>query len=163
MKAKSFATNWQLMSGLLCAFLLFGALPAKAQKKQANAEAEAAIRAVLDAQTEAWNKGNLEEFMKGYWRSPKLTFYSAGNKRAGYDAVLERYRKTYQAEGKEMGKVVFSDVEVELLGKKAAVVRGRWGLTMSDGKKMGGLYTLIFRHFKKESWKIIHDHTSSDQ
>ena len=150
-------------------FVLFFALsllflfPVNAQKKAGNAPAEANIRTVLEAQTEAWNKGNLEEFMKGYWRSPKLTFYSAGNKRAGYDAVLERYRKTYQSEGKEMGKVTFSDVEVELLGKNAAIVRGRWGLTMSDGKKLGGLYTLIFRQFKQEGWKIIHDHTSSDQ
>ena len=142
---------------------LFFLVPANAQKKATDTQAEAAIRAVLDAQTEAWNKGNLEEFMKGYWRSPKLTFYSAGNKRAGYDAVLERYRKTYQSEGKEMGKVAFSNVDVELLGQKAAIVRGRWDLTMSDGKKLGGLYTLIFRHFKKDGWKIIHDHTSSDQ
>ena len=148
---------------LLLAALFLLLLTTATAQKNSNAPAEAAIRAVLDAQTEAWNKGNLEDFMKGYWRSPKLTFYSAGNKRAGYDAVLERYRKTYQAEGKEMGQVSFTDVEVELLGNKAAVVRGRWGLTMSDGKKMGGLYTLIFRHFKKEGWKIIHDHTSSDQ
>lgn len=132
-------------------------------QKNADTESEAAIRTVLNVQAEAWNKGNLEEFMKGYWHSPKLTFYSAGNKRAGYDGVLERYRKTYQAEGKEMGKLTFSDVEVDMLGKKAAVVRGRWSLTMLDGKKMGGLYTLIFRNFKKNGWKIIHDHTSSDQ
>ena len=147
---------------LLVALFLLLLTTATAQKNSSPA-AEADIRAVLDTQTVAWNKGNLDDFMKGYWRSPKLTFYSAGNKRAGYDAVLERYRKTYQAEGKEMGQVSFTDVEVELLGNKAAVVRGRWGLTMSDGKKMGGLYTLIFRHFKKEGWKIIHDHTSSDQ
>jgi hypothetical protein len=61
-----------------------------------------------------------------------------------------------------MGKVTFSEVEVELLGKKAAVVRGRWGLIMSDGKKLGGLYTLLLRQFKQDGWKIIHDHTSSD-
>ena len=146
----------------LIALLSLFLLPASAQQNT-NGQAEAEIRAVLDAQTEAWNKGNLEDFMKGYWRSPKLTFYSAGNKRAGYDAVLERYRKTYQSEGKEMGKVAFSNVEIELLGKKAAVVRGRWDLTLSEGKKLGGLYTLIFRHFKKQGWKIIHDHTSSDQ
>lgn len=150
----------KLMLLLACSVLLV--ITANAQKNN-NPQAETAIRAVLDAQTEAWNKGKLEEFMQGYWRSPKLTFYSAGNKRAGYDAVLERYRKTYQSDGKEMGKVTFSEVEVEMLGKQAAVVRGRWGLTMSDGKKLGGLYTLLLRHFKKDGWKIIHDHTSSEQ
>ena len=147
---------------LMVALLVFLAIPSLAQKN-ADPQAEADIRALLDAQKEAWNKGNLEEFMKGYWRSPKLTFYSGGSKREGYDNVLERYRKTYQSDGHEMGKLVFSNVEVELLGKKGSLVRGRFDLTMSDGKKMGGIYTLILRKFKKEGWKVIHDHTSSDQ
>jgi beta-aspartyl-peptidase (threonine type) len=148
---------------LLVVLSLLCVMSVSAQKKSANTQAEADIRALLDAQNEAWNKGHLEEFMKGYWRSPKLTFYSSGNIRAGYDAVLERYRKTYQAEGREMGQLAFSNLDIELLGQKAAVVRGRWDLTMKDGKKMGGLYTLILRQFKKEGWKITHDHTSSDQ
>jgi beta-aspartyl-peptidase (threonine type) len=61
-----------------------------------------------------------------------------------------------------MGKLVFSDLDIQQLGPNAAVVRGRWELTMSDGNKPGGLYTLIFRRFK-QGWKIIHDHTSSNQ
>jgi uncharacterized protein (TIGR02246 family) len=128
------------------------------QPKSAVAE----IRAVLDAQVAAWNAGKLEEFMNGYWRSPDLTFFSGGRKMSGWDATIERYRKTYQAEGREMGKLVFSDLDIQQLGPNAAVVRGRWELTMSDGKKPGGLYTLIFRRFK-QGWKIVHDHTSSNQ
>lgn len=120
------------------------------------------IRAVLEAQVAAWNAGKLEEFMAGYWRSPELTFYSGGQKLAGWDATLARYRRNYQAEGKEMGKLQFSDLQIEPLGAEAAVVRGQWGLTMADGKKLGGLYTLIFRRFT-DGWKIVHDHTSSNQ
>jgi beta-aspartyl-peptidase (threonine type) len=123
---------------------------------------ESDIRAVLEKQVADWNTGRLEEFMAGYWRSPKLTFFSGGRKLSGWDATLERYRKTYQAEGKEMGKLQFSDLEIQLLGPSAAVVRGHWELTLSDGKTPGGLYTLIFRKFK-DGWKIIHDHTSSNQ
>ncbi len=133
------------------------------QSKPARAtNAEAEIRAVLDAQVAAWNAGKLEEFMQGYWRSPQLTFFSGGRKLSGWDATLERYRKTYQAEGREMGKLVFSELDIQPLGGRAAVVRGRWELTMSDGKKPGGLYTLVFRRFR-QGWKIVHDHTSSNQ
>src|SRR5262245_25521091 len=90
----------------------------------------AEIRAVLDAQVAAWNAGNLEEFMDGYWRSPDLTFFSAGRKLSGWDATIERYRKTYKAEGREMGKLAFSDLDIQQLGTNGAVVRGRWELTL---------------------------------
>lgn len=121
---------------------------------------ETAIRAVLDAQVAAWNAGRLEEFMTGYWRSPKLTFFSGGRKLEGWDATLERYRKNYQSEGREMGKLQFLDLDVQTFGS-GAVVRGRFELTMSDGKKPTGLFTLVFRKFNKD-WKIIHDHTSTN-
>jgi len=135
---------------------------AKQEKSGQPKSAAAEIRAALDAQVAAWNAGKLEEFMDGYWRSPDLTFFSGGRKLSGWDATIERYRKTYQAEGKEMGKLVFFDLDIQQLGPNAAVARGRWELTMSDGKKPGGLYTLIFRRFK-QGWKIVHDHTSSNQ
>ena len=146
---------------IMLALLFLVLAPTQAAKKPAIQNPQSEILSVLETQKDAWNKGNLEEFMKGYWRSAKLTFFSGGGKRAGYDGVLERYRKTYQSEGKEMGKLTFSQIEVEMIGKKAAFVRGRFDLVMSDGKKLGGLYTLIFRQFN-DGWKIIHDHSSSD-
>ncbi|HKQ72562.1 MAG TPA: nuclear transport factor 2 family protein [Blastocatellia bacterium] len=134
----------------------------KQRKSVQPKSAAAEIRALLDAQVAAWNAGKLEEFMEGYWRSPELSFFSGGRKLSGWDATMDRYRKTYQAEGSEMGKLAFSDLDIQQLGTNAAVVRGRWELTMSDGKKPGGLYTLIFRRFK-QGWKIVHDHTSTNQ
>src|SRR5438105_10690712 len=88
-------------------------LPAAArERKPADPRAdEAAIRKVLDDQAAAWNKGDLEAFMAGYWKSPNLTFTSGNNKTKGWDATLERYKKRYQGEGKEMGKLTFSEVE----------------------------------------------------
>ncbi len=147
---------------LALAFCLALPVAAAAQAPAAKpAAAEDAIRAVLDAQVTAWNAGKLEAFMAGYWRSPKLTFFSGGRKMEGWDATIERYRKNYQAEGKEMGKLQFSNLDIQPFGN-AGVVRGRYELTMSDGKKLDGLFTLIFRKFK-DGWKIVHDHTSSNQ
>lgn len=120
---------------------------------------EAAIRAVLDQQVEAWNRHDLEGFMAGYWKSPELTFFSGGTMTKGWEPTLERYRKNYQAEGREMGTLDFSEVKVELLGNSAGFVRGRFHLKLSGGKEPSGIFTLVFRKFP-EGWKIVHDHTS---
>src|SRR4051794_27204303 len=39
-------------------------------------EESAAVRAVLDSQVEAWNRGDLDGFMAGYWKDDRLTFFS---------------------------------------------------------------------------------------
>jgi beta-aspartyl-peptidase (threonine type) len=118
-----------------------------------------AIRAVLDAQVIAWNKGDLPGFMEGYWKSPDLTFYSGKKVTRGWEATLQRYQKTYQGEGREMGKLAFQDLDVQVLGADHAVVRGRFVLTLKKDTAEG-LFTLIFRKIDGK-WRIVHDHTSS--
>ena len=122
-------------------------------------EATTAVRKVLDDQVVAWNKGDLGGFMAGYWRDERLTFFSGPDRQAGWDATFERYRKSYQAEGKEMGSLTFRDIDIDVVAPGAAFARGRWELTMKDGKKPGGLFTLVFKK-TKQGWRIVHDHTS---
>ncbi len=117
------------------------------------------IRAVLDRQVQAWNRRDLEGFMQGYWRSPDLTFYSGGTTVSGWDETLLRYRNRYQSAGTEMGKLEFLDLKIELLGPRAAFVRGRFHLKMSSTEP-SGIFTLTFREFA-DGWRIIHDHTST--
>jgi ketosteroid isomerase-like protein len=124
------------------------------------AQAQTAIEQVLHTQQEAWNRQDLEAFMDGYWNSPDLTFFSGAKEQHGWQATLDRYRATYASPGKEMGKLEFSDLRIEMLGLNAAFVRGAWHLTMSDGKTPHGLFTLVFRRMAN-GWKIVHDHTSS--
>lgn len=121
---------------------------------------EKAIRAVLDAQVAAWNKGDLDTFMLGYWKDDKLTFISGGTIVKGYKALQERYQKSYQAEGKEMGKLAFSELEFEPLGPAAAMVRGKFEVKMSKDTATGR-FTLIFRK-PDGKWVVTHDHTSGD-
>jgi beta-aspartyl-peptidase (threonine type) len=127
-------------------------------QSQADEAAKQQIRALLDTQAAAWNKGNLQGFMDGYWQSPELSFFSGATKTKGWQATLERYQKRYQAEGREMGKVTFSEIEVELAGAETAWVRGRWEVATSK-EKLGGLFTLILKK-RPEGWRIVHDHTS---
>jgi ketosteroid isomerase-like protein len=120
---------------------------------------QTAILAVLANQKDAWNRGNVAEFMNGYWNSPELTFAGARGITRGWQPVLDRYRKNYPDQH-AMGHLDFSDVEVRSLGTDAALVLGRWHLTR-DADELGGVFTLVFQHFSN-GWKIIHDHTSAD-
>lgn len=129
--------------------------PAKPKK------AEDDIRAVLDAQEKAWNGGDLDGFMAGYWESEELRFASGDTVTTGYKATKERYEKRYKADGKEMGKLTFSEVTVEVVTADYALVRGRWALKFEKSDdKPHGLYTLTMKRFK-DGWKITSDHTSA--
>jgi len=119
---------------------------------------QAAIRQVLDQQVRAWNRQDLDAFMQGYWHSPQLTFFSGATVYRGWDSALARYRKAYQSEGRQMGRLEFSDLQIETLSPAAAFVRGTFHLAMPDGKQRHGIFTLVFRKFP-QGWRIIHDHT----
>ena len=114
---------------------------------------------MLDEQTAAWNRGDLEGFMQSYWHSPELTFFAGATLLRGWEATLQRYRDKYQRGGREMGRLSFSDESLETLGPDAAVYEARWHLVMPDGKKLEGLTTVVWRHMK-DGWKIVHDHSS---
>jgi ketosteroid isomerase-like protein len=117
------------------------------------------ILRVLETQERAWNDGNLKLFMGGYLESDDLSFYSGNAKTKGWKATLERYQKKYQGEGKEMGKLSFTEVSVELLGADHALVRGRFHLKLKNDAPTG-IFTLGLRK-TPAGWRIIHDHTSS--
>ncbi len=117
-----------------------------------------AIRAVIEAQRDAWNRGDIEGYMAGYERSPTTVFISGDNLTRGWQTVLDRYKKAYDSREK-MGTLTFSDLEIASLSKDAAVVSGRWHLQRA-GDEPHGRFTLIFRR-TKAGWRIVHDHTSS--
>jgi beta-aspartyl-peptidase (threonine type) len=123
--------------------------------------AATAVRAVLAAQVEAWNRGDLEGYMGGYWKSPDLVFFSNGQETRGWQATLDRYRARYQGAGKQMGKLDFPAMDVVTLGPDAALARGRWRLKMPDGKELTGMTTVVLRK-RPEGWRIVHDHSSAD-
>ena len=119
---------------------------------------EKSIRSVLDAQVQAWNAGNIDEFMQGFWQSDSLRFASGGSVKRGWKTTLDRYKKSYPNKA-AMGTLAFTNLEMTLLSGDAALVFGKWELTREKDKP-GGLFTLTFRK-TPQGWKIIHDHTSS--
>jgi len=115
------------------------------------------IKAVLSGQQTAWNRGDVDAFLVGYWRSPELTFSGSSGVSRGWDGVRTRYKKNYPDRG-AMGQLDFSELEFQFLGPEAALVLGRWHLKR-EKDDLGGVFTLVWQRFP-DGWKIIHDHTS---
>jgi ketosteroid isomerase-like protein len=133
-------------------FALFISVIASAQSGD-----EAAIRKILAEQTESWNEGNIETFMKGYWNSDSLMFIGSKGITYGFQNTLNNYRKNYDSPDK-MGKLTFKLLKVQRLSADYYFVVGKWDLTRKAGN-VGGHYDLIFRKIRG-TWVIISDHSS---
>jgi uncharacterized protein (TIGR02246 family) len=133
------------------------ATPGAASQGTGQAGDLAAIQSVLDRQQAAWNRGDVNTFLEGYWRSPELTFSGSSGITRGFAGVQERYRKNYPDKA-AMGELRFSELEFRFLGPDAALVLGHWHLTREKGN-IGGVFSLVWRKFP-DGWKIVHDHTS---
>jgi ketosteroid isomerase-like protein len=150
------------LSTVLCAAWASWVLSPARSSQQPTRTTESAtipIRVVLDQQQAAWNRGDVNAFMQGYWKSSDLTFAGSSGITRGWEPVLARYRKSYP-DTAAMGHLDFSEIEVRPLGNNAALVLGRWHLQRANDQP-GGVFTLVFQRFP-EGWRIVHDHTSAD-
>lgn len=128
---------------LLCTCLVF------AQDRQA-------ILKVMANQQTAWNNGDLNTFMQGYWKSDSLLFVGKSAPTKGWQATLDNYKRGYPDKA-AMGTLNFNILKVELLDATNAFVLGGWHV--KTAQDAGGYFTLWFRKINGE-WKIVVDHTS---
>ncbi len=119
--------------------------------------AQQAILNVLETQRIAWNRGDIDGFMQGYWHSDSLLFVGSTAPTRGWQATLERYKKHYPGKA-AMGKLTFTVLKVDLLDETNAFMLGAWHL-QREKDAPGGYFTLWFRKINGE-WKIVVDHTS---
>ncbi|HEX4067680.1 MAG TPA: SgcJ/EcaC family oxidoreductase [Acidobacteriaceae bacterium] len=118
-----------------------------------------AIRQVMAASQEAWNRGDIVDFMHGYANSPDTTFIGTSIEH-GYQMILARYKASY-ASPAAMGHLEFSGLDVRMLGADHAVVTGHFRLsrTSAGGGDAAGIFSLVFEK-QSAGWKIILDHSS---
>ncbi len=124
---------------------------------QAQVTDEAAIRNMLTKQEAAWNTGNLQNFMKGYWVNDSLLFIGKNGPKYGYETTLENYKKGYP-DTAHMGKFTSSILSIKQLSNYYYFVVGKWFLKRSVGDATG-YYTLLIKKINGE-WVIIADHSS---
>jgi hypothetical protein len=140
------------MKKILLGILLCIAIESIAQSKD-----EIAIRRLLDEQAVAWNRGNIEDFMKGYWKNDSLMFIGKSGITYGWKNTLNNYKKNYP-DTAAMGKLSFNIIAVKQLSFQYFHVAGKWHLQRSIGD-LSGYFTLVFKKIE-ESWVIIADHSS---
>ena len=145
---------------LLLLVLIAGGLVGASSRLTGAAESsdESQIRQLLQLQTDAWNRGDIDSFMAGYWKSDETAFVGANGITRGWQAVLDRYKKSYP-DRKAMGQLSFSNLEVHVTCPDAAYAIGQFQLKRENDKPEG-IFTLDFRKFS-EGWRIILDHTTA--
>lgn len=117
---------------------------------------EKAIRELLHKQELAWNAGNIDIFMEGYWKSDSLKFIGTAITK-GWNATLQRYKTTYPDRDK-MGELKFTFYEFRFIGNDACLVTGRYRLKRKADEPTG-MFTLLLRKMEGR-WVIVYDHTS---
>lgn len=137
--------------------LLLTATSACSERSFGPADADA-VRAVLDRQRDAWNRGDLAAFMEGYHQAPEIVFTSSAKIRRGWEEAMAAYQRRYVDGDAKMGTLSFTDVEITGLGPDAALAMGRFELR--DTPQAGwGIFSLVLTR-RDGRWGIVHDHSS---
>ena len=140
------------MKNVLLFLFMLSALRSTAQSTD-----ELAIKQALNEQIEAWNKGDIERFMKTYWENDSLMFIGKGGIKYGWNNTLDNYKRNYP-DTVAMGKLSFNILKISQLSPEYIYVVGKWHLQRSIGD-LGGHYDLLFRKINGR-WVIIADHSS---
>jgi ketosteroid isomerase-like protein len=123
----------------------------------AQSNAEKAVRNILAEQSAAWNKGDIEGFMKGYWNNDSLMFIGKSGVTYGWNNTLNNYKKGYP-DATAMGQLTFTILKVKSLSDQYQQVVGKWHLQRNQGN-LEGHFTLLFQKIKGQ-WMIVTDHSS---
>ena len=118
---------------------------------------ETEVRNVLAKQNAAWNRGDVDAFMVGYWENDSLMFIGKSGVTYGYKNTLANYKRNYP-DTTAMGKLTFTLIQVKPLSPDYFHVTGKYYLTRTIGDASGH-FTLMFRKINGK-WVIISDHSS---
>jgi ketosteroid isomerase-like protein len=115
------------------------------------------IDSLMSEQEAAWNNGDIEAFMQGYWKSDSLQFISSRGINRGWQNTLDGYRRGYP-DKESMGQLRFEVLDYKPVSGEACLVTGKFYLTRAAGD-LSGIFTLLFQK-KNGKWVIVYDHTS---
>lgn len=147
------------MRTILC-LLLLTLTPLFARAVSANNDDAKDILTAMSKSADDWNRGDLDAFATSYKNSPDILFMSR-TIRHGYAQMLAGYKASYSTQEK-MGKLTFSELEVQPLDERLATVTGHFHLerTVAGGGNADGYFLLVLEH-TAAGWKIVRDDTTA--
>ena len=117
------------------------------------------INDLMYEQEESWNKGNIEDFMKKYWRNDSLIFIGKSGINYGWNKTTSNYKKSYPSRN-SMGLLHFNNIKCLPINDTTHIISGQWNISRLDSSKnIGGYYSLMWIK-KEDGWRIVYDHTS---
>lgn len=115
------------------------------------------ILKLLEDQRQAWNRGDINEYMQGYNQSDSLLFVGKNGPQYGWNNTLENYKKSYPNKS-AMGYLSFDIKEIKMISADHAFILGAWHLKREKDEPKG-YFTLLVKKIKGQ-WKVIADHSS---
>ena len=108
----------------------------------------------MQSQQDAWNEGNIDKFMQGYWKSDSLLFIGGSGVNHGYNTTLQNYKKSYPNK-EAMGNLTYKNRSWTPISDDSALLIGSWRIS----ENQHGMYSLIWKRINGE-WVIVADHSS---
>jgi ketosteroid isomerase-like protein len=122
-------------------------------------DAKSEILEALQIQQQAWNNGNIKEFMSYYWNSDSLIFLGKSGLNRGWEKTYNNYLKAYP-DSESMGKLKFEVLHYKRLNNNYCYLIGSWHLSRNDSLgDLSGHFDLLWQNMNG-SWYIISDHSS---
>ena len=113
----------------------------------------------MKQQEDAWNNGNIENFMNVYWKNDSLVFIGKSGINYGWDKTFSNYKNSYKTK-EQMGTLKFKNLICNNINDSTHIVTGKWSLKRNDSiGNINGFYSLVWVK-KQTGWKITYDHTS---
>ena len=117
---------------------------------------ERAIRAALERTADGWNVGDLSQYLSAY--APGATEMLALGPAGGVEAIEKTMKEGFWKTGRPLQVLRYESVVVRFVGKKAALVTGKYVLSSADRPERTGWFPTVWEK-TKDRWRMIHDHS----
>ena len=111
------------------------------------------VAALEQALVDAWNKHDLQAYLKWYWNSPDLISLSNGDEIVGFAALANELQAGFVPEPNSMGHVQMERLRVKMTGSDTAVMVASYVITTSKHSDSIDDTTVVKRF--SEGWRII--------